>query len=146
MKCSSCESRRFHTAHFRALDLIRLLCFQYPVRCCRWFHHDHVNLLRGLWLLRTETVRRAERHAQKEHNMELSLSRRDRNQHPDLKTCLQIRVWGSSLNEGSTTRCVPLGWKTAAKCMFCTQKAIPHLRFRAGRTSASVKVATVRNS
>jgi hypothetical protein len=43
-KCDYCASTNYRLSRFHASDLLHLLVFQYPIRCCDCWERSFVNL------------------------------------------------------------------------------------------------------
>lgn len=58
MKCLFCGSERLRTSRFRAADMIRLLGFQYPIRCNDCKMRTYVGILQALQIRRVHKLTR----------------------------------------------------------------------------------------
>ncbi len=60
MNCIYCGSSKIRTSRFRLKDLVRLLLFQFPVRCRACNERDYAGFLLVLNLRQAEKVHRDE--------------------------------------------------------------------------------------
>ena len=63
MKCQYCGSTKLRTSRFRVGDVVRLLLFQYPLRCRACRERDYAGLMLAIGLRQAEKARRAEESA-----------------------------------------------------------------------------------
>lgn len=63
MKCQYCGSTKLRTSRLRVGDVVRLLLFQYPVRCRACRERDYAGLMLAVGLRQAEKARRAEESA-----------------------------------------------------------------------------------
>lgn len=63
MKCHYCGSTKLRVSRLRGGDIVRLLLFQYPIRCRACRERDYAGLMLALGLRQAEKARHAEERA-----------------------------------------------------------------------------------
>jgi hypothetical protein len=63
MKCHYCGSSKLRVSRLRVGDVVRLLLFQYPIRCRACRERDYAGLMLAIGLRQAEKARHAEERA-----------------------------------------------------------------------------------